>query len=331
MRLLQGGLDGKRYFVVNPLLDCRNMGLESVDVLLETHNLDGIETLERVAKYHPYTAYRCRCYGAMNGVFMQFRTPMKTSSRIRELVRTLKRKGVVNRYRFLTTANEPTIYTSLRIDGWDPKTLSWNFSWDRWFKKPVGRIRSQERNGPAGGALQWLTRRDLSILYELMKGARRKNIEIIRALAKAGIKFTPQTFSRRFKMLREHCIEGYRVTFDPSAFDIYSNVIIFGRGERDTLHKLRTRLQNRPIPFESTMRVSEDEIFWFLRLQPTHLSPLLASLYSQLNEMSVFLVDYSHSLIYYIWPETLDEDAHKWRTDRRFMIDDVLDAVLGRS
>ncbi|MHA1771082.1 MAG: hypothetical protein ACTSYL_12945 [Candidatus Thorarchaeota archaeon] len=328
LRILQGAGGGKKYFTVSPLLNYYNMGLESVDVLLETNNLEDMKIIEQVAYHHPYTAYRCRTYGAVNGVFLQFRTPHRSNPKIKELIRILKREGIIKKYKFLATTQEPTIYTSLRIDGWNPDTLSWDFDWNKWFKLTVKPPRLEKRTGEMSSALKWLTRRDLNIIHELMMGARRKNIKIIKALAASGIKFTPQTFSRRYRMIREECIEGHRVTFDPEVFDIYSNVVIFGKGDESNLTTLRSRLETKPIPFESTMRTVKENLFWFVRLQPTQLSPLLANLYSHLDEMSVCLVDYTNSMRYYLWPETFDEESRKWRTDRKFMVDDVIEAAL---
>jgi hypothetical protein len=317
-------VEQKAYFTVKPILNYLNLSCESVDVLLETDGLKGVLKLEEVATKHPYTVYRSRCYGALNGLLMQFRTPVGTRPMIEELVRRLSDEGVVTSYRFLPTGEEPTVYTSLRIEGWDPKTLTWKFDWEDWFGKDIASDKPLKNKGTIGQSLSWLTRNDLFILQELMKGARRKNRDFIEALEKNNVPFTPQTFSRRCSMIRDQCIEGYRVTFDPAVFDIYSNILVLGSGNKTYLQKLRTKLQKKPIPFESTMRVSGSELFWFVRLQPSHLSPLLTNLLSNLEQMTVCLLDYAHSLLYNIWPDTLDESAHKWRTDKQFMIDNVL-------
>ncbi|NWF95662.1 MAG: Lrp/AsnC family transcriptional regulator [Candidatus Thorarchaeota archaeon] len=322
---LQGLENGRAYFSVTPLLNYYNLGLETVDVLLETPDAASTQAIERVAKAHPYTVYRCRCYGSVNGVLLQFNPPLGTSGQVKELVRRLKKQGLVDSTRFLTTDQEPTIYSTLKIKGWDPKTLTWKFDWDAWFASAAeDSPRPMVRHEKPGQALTWLTKNDLEVIYELMNGARRKNREIIDALAKRGIRITPQTFSRRLQSINEQCIEGYRVVFDPAAFDIYSNIIVFGRGNAEYLQRVRNRMRTNPIPFESTMRISGEELFWFLRLQPTHLSPLLTSLFSNLTETSICLVDYTHAFLYNIWPETLDEEQRMWRTDRSFMVDDVL-------
>jgi hypothetical protein len=127
-------------------------------------------------------------------------------------------------------------------------------------------------------------------------------------------------------MIQKECIDGYRVTFDPAAFDIYSNVMVLGKGDTSYLDALRIKIDKNPIPFESTLRIADSSLSWFIRLQPTHLSPLLTNLYSNLKEMSVSLLDYSHSLIYSMWAETFDDATRYWRVDREFLVDDVLRA-----
>ena len=51
-----------KYFIVNPLLDYHNLGLEAVDLLVDVSDHEGILLLEKTATSHPYTAYRGRCY-----------------------------------------------------------------------------------------------------------------------------------------------------------------------------------------------------------------------------------------------------------------------------
>ncbi len=325
LRQLQGSTDGRQYFAVTPLLNYYNLGLEAVDVLLEVPDYSSILKLEELARAHPYTAYRCRCYGSINGLFLQFRVPMGTTSLVREVIERLQKRSVVKNARFLEASNIPTIYSSLRIDGWDPNTMSWQFDWHKWFNTmPQKSTPLERKRSEVGEALRSLTKKDLEILYELMNTARRKNKEIIDALAARQIHITPQTFSRRLQFIKEKCIEGFRVTFDPAAFDIYSNVIIMGRGEPTYLQDLTYKMTESPIPFESTMRVSDRELFWFVRLQPTHLTPLLTELFAQLHKMDVCIADYTHSCVYRIWPATLDEEAKSWRTDRQTMVDNVL-------
>jgi hypothetical protein len=50
----------------------------------------------------------------------------------------------------------------------------------------------------------------------------------------------------------------------------------------------------------------------------------LANLYSMLDTMSVYILDYNNCFFYYPWPKYLDEEQHKWMDDYDFMVTEVL-------
>jgi hypothetical protein len=243
---------------------------------------------------------------------------------IYELIDRLVDEEVVIGCKFFPVQDGPSVHTSMRIDGWNSETMAWEFDWDAWFKskgKPAKKTVSE--NAP-GSALRWFNKKDAFILYEVMRGARRKNLEILANIKTNGSTITPQTFSRRYQMIRDECFSGYRVTFNASVFDIYNNVIIVGTGNADYIQEMKRRLQSRPIPFQSVMRTSGENMFWSIRLQSSHLSPVLSNLYANLDRMEVSLIDYEYSRLYFVWPGNFDEENQKWRDDHKIMIDNVL-------
>ncbi|MEM2142094.1 MAG: Lrp/AsnC family transcriptional regulator [Candidatus Thorarchaeota archaeon] len=326
IRELQGENGGKRYFAIMPLLNYGRMGLTPIDVLLSTPNLAALETLEAVARHHPYSAYRGRCFGSTNGLLMQFRVPEGTEGHLHSLVERLKENGIVDSAKFLSTNSNSTTHTSFRLSGWDPNSMTWDFNWHEWFARMSEvqpNTRGRETEVPS--VLRWLTRRDVLIINELMKGSRRKHSEIIASLKTRGVSITPKVFSQRMFMIRNECIDGFRVTFDADAFDINTNLIIFGKSDRAYLQSLASNLKTNPIPFESTLRISDTELFWFIRLQPTHLSSVLTNLYASLSEMRVGLIDYNHSYVFHLWEETFDPASRTWIGRPDFMVEQVLE------
>ncbi|MGY5853201.1 MAG: hypothetical protein RTU92_06510 [Candidatus Thorarchaeota archaeon] len=313
-----------RAYYVQPILDYHSLGYQAVDVLLDTKHLSDVKRLEDIATNHPYTAYRSRCFGSHNGLFLQFRAPTGTKPLIEEMVKTLTDEGVVSRAQFLTTGDEPTIISSMRIDGWHADSMTWKFDWKSWFESKSELKKYEAPTGTAGSVLEWITKKDLFILQQLMLNSRRHNAEMIRSLEQKGIPLTPQTFGRRLKMIDEHCVTRYRVGFDPIAFDIITNVLITGEGKKSYLQNLFSKMSDNPVPFASTMRVSDTSLFWYVRMPPSHLSSLLSNLHTNLEGINVTLIDYTQSFVYSIWPEILDEANKAWRTDREFMIDQVL-------
>ncbi|TFG28842.1 hypothetical protein EU528_10645 [Candidatus Thorarchaeota archaeon] len=313
-----------RYFNVKALLNEHNMGFDAVDVFLDASNLKFVERLERMATHHPYTGYRSRCFGAHNGLYLQFRPPFGSRDMIEEVIKILRDEGAVEDYQILSVVGEPTINSSMRLDAWNPKSMSWTFDWLKWFEADFDPVKTVKPKTPSGNVLDWITKNDLYILQQLMYGSNRSNTEMIREIKKIGVSFTPQTFGRRLKMVDEGCVERYRVGFNPISFDILSNILINGKGKKKYLGELFSKMSNNPIPFASTMRVSDSDIFWYVRMPSTHLSSLLSNLHHNLEHMTVTIIDYPNSFIYSIWPEIIDEENRTWRKDREFMIDQAL-------
>ena len=317
-------LKENKIFNIKAVPKLHQMGFDSVEVFLDTNNLKDVERLERVAENHPYTSYRSRCFGAHNGLYLQFIAPIGTRSTIEELINILKEEGSVVNHRILSMGDEPTINSSMKIDGWNPESMSWKFDWAKWFEDEHDTVKPEKPKDTPGGVLDWITKNDMYILQQLMIGAKRSNTDMIHAIKEKGVAITPQTFGRRLRMIDEKCVKTYRVGFNPIAFDIITNIMITGTGKKKYLREMFSKMSTNPIPFESTMRVTESDIFWIVRMPPTHLSSLLSNLHLNLQNMNVTIIDYPNSYLYSIWPEILDEENHTWRKDRKFMIDQAL-------
>jgi DNA-binding Lrp family transcriptional regulator len=317
-------LRANNYFSVEALLNHRNLDFEVVDVFLEASNLKDVMRLETIANNHPYTSYRARCFGSYNGLFLQFRIPTGTRSKIEMLVDILKEKGIVTKDLIYHTGDEPSVRTSMNLDAWNLKSMSWTFDWVKWFETEYPSTSPKPPKNKPGLALEWLTKNDVYMLQQLMINAKRNNAKMLRAIHEKGVTISPQTFGRRLRMLDEHCIEKYRVSFDPKAFDIITNIIVRGQGKKKYLRGLQSRMNANPIPFESTLRVSDSDLYWYVRMPPTHLSSLLTNLHGNLENMTVSIIDYSQSCVYSIWPETFNHETHSWIQDHEFMIDTAL-------
>jgi DNA-binding Lrp family transcriptional regulator len=314
----------QRYFSVKALLNEHNMGFDAVDVFLDAPNLRNVEKIERMATNHPYTGYRSRCFGAHNGVYLQFRNPVGSNDLIEEVIKILKDDGIVENYRIIPVGLEPTINASMKLDAWNPNSMSWTFDWLTWFDSDVETVKPSKPKTTSGNVLDWITKNDLYILQQLMYSAKRSNTDMIREIKNSGVSFTPQTFGRRLRLVDEGCVEKYRVDFNPNAFDILSNILIHGSGKKKYLRDMFSKMSKNPIPFASTMRVTDSDLFWYVRMPSTHLSSLLSNLHHNLENMTVTLIDYPNSFLYSIWPEILDEENKVWRQDREFMIDQAL-------
>ncbi|MBN2230317.1 MAG: hypothetical protein JW779_12080, partial [Candidatus Thorarchaeota archaeon] len=139
-------------------------------------------------------------------------------------------------------------------------------------------------------------------------------------LGSQGVEYTSQDFSRRLKMLNGNFVSGYHVYVDAQAFDLYSNVIITAKCDQVFSEMLRKRIASTPVPFRSTLKLSKNFLFWYLRLPSTHLSEVLDFLHPQVTDLELTMVDYRKTEVYILWPEAFDEEAKSWKADEDFLL-----------
>ena len=312
------------YFQVVATTNTWNLGKEIVDILIEVDKEENLRLLEKLCYYHPYTIYRARSFGDNNGLLIQFSIPMGTKEYLKALFKKLQESDILSKFTLLEFASNPVIFSTPNVDFWDPVNHKWRFNWEEWFKKKAEKISIAGPEAPSGTAKKWLKQEDLAILREVVNNARLKNLEYIDLLAKAGYSFTPQTFSRKLKRLKEKCISGYRVYLNPNIFDLYSTVLIWGHSDPAILTSLQSKMLSHPIPFSSTFKINNDVFYWYLHLPPTHLSELLYQLRTKLTDMRFNYIDYVRAKTYLPWPPTFDEKKKDWRSDEAFMLSDIL-------
>ncbi|HUU77933.1 MAG TPA: Lrp/AsnC family transcriptional regulator [candidate division Zixibacteria bacterium] len=300
---------------------------ESVDILVQANSEEKLQLIEKLCYEHPYTSYGARCFGNTNGMQIQFTIPKGTSSLIHELFNKLQNKKLIDNFIILPFTDSHPIYSTPNVDYWNSENHKWEFNWGEWFNLTMKKQIPKEIEGETGSAKKWLTRGDIAILKEVSRNARRKNLELIDILKKDGYDFSPQTFSRRLKTIKSECISEYRVLLNPSYFELYSAVLIYGTGSKDELLELQSKMQQKPVPFSSTFKIAENHLYWYLHLPPTHLSDLLYHLRKKLNELHFNHIDYVRSRTFLLWPPTFDEETHEWRKDKAFIVDNVLNTL----
>jgi len=278
---------------------------------------------------HPYTIYRAKCFGAVDGVYMQFRVPSGTGNYIDELFGRLKGQSLIADYQILEFGINQVIYTTVKLESWILDKLAWNFDWKEWFSTPLSPIKSsgyttQPIKSP-GYVKKWLRQRDVAILNELAIGARRKNKVIMEVLQeKSQIDFSPQSFSRRFMKIKDECVDLFRVFIDPNAFQLITPVLILGNGDSNKIRELMMRLKGDPIPFNSVLKTRDAQFFWYLQVPSIFLTYILNKLQGFLTEYQFFYIDVGTVRSWGLWLETFDDSKRDWIQTREFMVDDVL-------
>ena len=306
-----------RYFRVIPDLDEVALGLETVDVLIEVSTFGQYVGLEVALDNYPYTKYRIRTHGSTNGLFVQFRIPHGTAPYLNDYLEKLRRQNKLSGYRILPTQDTESLNTVSSLKNWDLNTFSWSFDVDDWAKTKSKRIRFNHLKGAS--KLSLLKKLDIKVMCHLTRGSRRKQTQIIDALAEDGVTITSQDFSRRLRAINENFVKGYRMFIDPDAFDLWSNILVTAAVTKEFSEELRGRVQENSFPFRSTMKLTDDFLLWFVRLPPGHVSELVDYLHRVTIDMQLNLADYRRSEVYCLWDAAFDEQDHQWRSDKQFL------------
>jgi len=324
IKWLSGKLPGatKRYFRVVPDLNETSLELETIDVFLDTPDIEALVKLEKMCDIHPYTKYRARCYGHHSGLFVQFRIPISTEKLIKALLQRLKLKMLLTKYSILPTIEVNPIFSVSRLQHWNSDSFSWDFDWNAWATERIKKIPIESIH--TASVVDHLDNQDISILTHLSYGARRKQKEIIKALEKDDIHLSSQEFSRRLAFLNSSVIKDYIIFLDTDAFDLYSNVILTAQAEQGFAEEIHAKMKSNPIPFRSTLKIKDEFLLWFLRLPPNHLSHFLTFLQPRVHELNISLLDHQSSVTYGVWSGAFNGG---WKKDSDFLVTKVIEEL----
>jgi len=110
------------------------VGLESIIFFLDVP-FRNIKAVEKAMDLHPYTRYRVRCLGFLNGFYVIFAVPQSGIPLIVEFVERLQELRLVDRFRYRMftgcwgVSETDFSYYSIEDDKWE-------FDWGAWEKRP---------------------------------------------------------------------------------------------------------------------------------------------------------------------------------------------------
>ncbi|MFW9849174.1 MAG: hypothetical protein ACFFF4_08535 [Candidatus Thorarchaeota archaeon] len=322
----------KVYSSVQAVLRVRRIGLEMYDYLVRVEDYQSLKTIESFCDAHPYTSYRSRVFGGeTRGLLLQFRQPVDVEKHLTKAFYKMMKAGIISDIRELPTLQTQygSTHTKPRLDAWDPKNLTWKFDWEKWWNKaPVQKFDGFSETSLEEDQID-LDYIDTQLLQELTMDARRKNVDIIRAIRlnpdKKGIQ---QNVSSRLNRLKENVIETYSVFINWNHFDIYNTPMIIANSDSEKTRQLINHLKStRDFPFSSNIRETKDGFVWIARLPSAHLSELVALVWKQAVSHELLIIDYKHSERYGLWAETFDKVRNEWRTDKEFCLDDAIEKI----
>ncbi|MHA1673436.1 MAG: helix-turn-helix transcriptional regulator [Promethearchaeota archaeon] len=304
-----------------------NLGLELLDVIVESETPKEIEMTYKLCQAHPYIWYYAKCFGKINGYYIQFRAPHQSIEHIKELFTILKSKNYIKDSLLFQFGNN-SILSHPKLEAFNFENLSWNFKWNAWFKNDISDkslpIRSENS---FSSVRQWLKHRDIILFTELLRDSRRKNSEMIDFLKERGVSLSPQTFSRDMKKIKENLILNYRTEIHPESFDLLSPILIYGISSQAELDDLEKRIHHYPVPMHSTFKRTKHSMFWYLHISTYSLSDLLEKLRPILQDLKFFFIDTPKSDTFYPEYSSFDEHKKEWKVSENYLITDVVNEI----
>ena len=119
------------YYPVRAMLSYSALGIEMLDIAIEVKELLNVQLIERFCTSHPYTVFRCRINGSINGLYLQFLAPNDSKKYYELIFSTFKTKKIISDFKFFKNA-EKTITTTFNLNYWDNSKFEWNFDWKNW-------------------------------------------------------------------------------------------------------------------------------------------------------------------------------------------------------
>ncbi|MEM1585955.1 MAG: hypothetical protein QXF59_00675 [Candidatus Bathyarchaeia archaeon] len=304
-------LSEKLLYGVSARINPFALGLEIVLVLAEAP-ADKVVLFERTCDLHPYTHYRIRCFGPINGAFAAFQIPAGTTYLLVNLLEELSKNNVIERWILEMPTSFP-IGCEADYSFYEPG-VGWKFNWDEWAKsidylepfKP-----KEEKN-----VLNLLDRMDIQILRELSKNILRRRSEISEA---AGVKL--YHLDKRWKRLEDlGVIEGYRVLVGMHFLQITSHALLKCKCSMRDSMKIASAI--RSLPFQSTFFFTSDGFILYIMTTSLNYSLLMSVLRKYCERIEVYWCDYHSSLRYYFYDEAFSNGS--WRSDIDFMVNSIL-------
>lgn len=318
------------YRGVQANLRIRKLGLEMDDFLVGVSSYDALKSIERFCDEHPYTSYRARVYGGQTqGMILQFRQPDSARKHLERALSRMMRAGMITSIRELPTlrAVYGSTYTRPRLERWIPERMVWDFDWEGWWKEAHERELGEPIQAADDTRIEFDST-DVKIIQEITMNARRKNVDIIRAMGlDPDAKGVQQDISSRLNRLKAEVVESYRVFINWTHFDVYNTAFVIAKAGEDTSRKLVNHLRTSEFPFGSSIRQTPDGFVWSARLPSAHLSELISLVWRISDSFELLTIDYKHSETYGLWQGAFDQDASDWRTDKEFCLDAPLKSI----
>ena len=274
-----------------------------------------IGILEDMCDLHPYTRYRIRCLGAVNGLIMFFAVPTGSYSLLFELLDELCDRGLIINYTYSIPIGK-CICVEHDFSYYDVENDSWSFNWADWedYLSSMNPPPKIEECPPS--ILHKMDDRDMLILRYLTINARVKLKYLSR---KCNVPI--YHLSRRIKFYRRSgVIDSFRVIISSKASRLFDLFHFKCKCSVKVTAKFAKAILK--IPFQATLIPLTDGFMLQIFLPPSNISSIGEILQKYCDDVQFIWGDYKSSKRYWFYHEPFVNG--KWLSSREYMVDNVL-------
>ncbi len=301
-----------------------SLGLEAWNVIMQAPTISALEVLERACDLHPYTTYRGRIYKDAVSLFQRYYIPEGSGELLKEWINELE--ALTNaRVEAIDVSSGITCNNYPQIDQWLLNERRWKFDWHDWKKELILKSADplpftvQHEN-----YLSYIDKMHLNILNLLHHDANMS----VRTLSQQ-LNASKSNVGRKLQFLKNHIISAVRTQYDRKIFDLTNSKLIWIPRSSDkelAAARLYQQLRQNPLPFRFSVQFGRDYLWiWFI-FPPYHEAEMVYCLFDLFSEIHVYTMDIigESGTMYPIYPENFDQKRKKWKTSRKWMIDDPL-------
>ncbi len=294
------------------------IGLERKHIFATVPNRESLEVMEQACDKHPYTKYRARTFGGKFGIYMQFEIPPNTSNLLNEFFKALKEGDILDDFRILSsTGLRAVTYPDLKK--FDANNLTWNFSWEKWFKSLNNytyTIKNQIKPETDFSSYKPI---HFSILRDLTSDASIKQKDI-----KDNFKLSKTEAHRHYKYVMDNYVDKVRLMYDRKSFNLTETYIALARIVNNTTRgQIYNQLKENPPPFYVSIDLLEGSNFvMWGNMSPAQANEFAFSIWKTLENVEIHILSTKHggSSIYWFYPNNFDFDKEEWKKSREYMV-----------
>lgn len=314
-KLVENGILSKEF--VRTQVNYPAVGLEAVIVLVESRPAMW-KAMEAACDAHPYTQYRIRVMGSVNGFLMVFSIPVNSRALLHEFLNGLKELGVIGGYSVHQLVSAWG-HSETRFSCYDPVANTWSISWDRWEATIEGS--PPLHSLPAPSILHELDQIDIGILRALSIDSRGERKAIAEKL---GIR--DYELSRRLKLLGDRDLASfYRIAHETGILGMAMTIVLKCRASLDYTGRVLNSASE--FPFQASIYPLEDGFLLVANVPPGEVTNLVTLMQRHCESVELMWGDYNSSMKYFFDNEPSNFGAEGWNTDRHFLVETPIEAV----